>query len=75
MMLHTNMYSGSEVLQLLVVCFQKLDKTGYAQAADLHFTPVLHYIKTFVEQEPLMLYIHLLCITLAGFLWPLQVGH
>lgn len=59
-------------MQLL--CFvQKLDQTAFAQAADLHFTPILHYIKTFVEHEPLMLYVHLLGITVAGFLWPLQV--
>ena len=58
-----------------ILCFvQKLDKTAFAQAADLHFSPILHYIKTFVEHEPLMLYVHLLGITVAGFLWPLQVG-
>ncbi|KAL3139554.1 hypothetical protein ABBQ38_003875 [Trebouxia sp. C0009 RCD-2024] len=52
---------------------QILDKINHAQANNLHFTPVLHVIKTFVDQHPLILTTHLVFITVAGLLWPLQV--
>ena len=40
----------------------------------LHFSTVIHYFSTFVQQHPGYLYAHLLFIVLAGVLWPLQVG-
>ena len=40
----------------------------------LHFSTVIHYFSTFVQQHPGYLYAHLLFIVLVGVLWPLQVG-
>ncbi|CAL8465920.1 g5456 [Coccomyxa elongata] len=39
----------------------------------LHFSTVIHYFSTFVQQHPGYLYAHLLFIVLAGVLWPLQI--
>lgn len=52
---------------------QGLDGAIHAQVNDLRFAPVLHTVKTFVEQHPLILTCHLCFIVVAGLLWSLQV--
>ena len=52
---------------------QGMQQQPHGYSDRVHFAPVLHYIKSFVEQQPIVLMLHLLCVMIAGLLWPLQV--
>lgn len=58
---------------MLLSGMQGMEQQPRAYSDALYFAPVLHYIKSFVEQQPIVLMLHLVCVILAGLLWPLQV--